>query len=151
MNYKYPPIYKYGLFFIATYMFLKHQQLMTSDKLLVNSIIITLIMAIIDYIIIYNHPSLFKYFSNKQSANTTIENFRDEINNQEIEEIINAYDMSIAKELESDEDEDETVNYRENENMNNYNNMHENFNPTNKHNKANMNRQYFNTSNMTSY
>jgi hypothetical protein len=99
MNYKYPPIYKYGLFFIAIYMFLKHQQLMTPDKLLVNSVVIALMIAIIDYIIIDNHPGIFE----KKQQKSNVENFKEEINDQEIEEIINAYDMSIMQELEDEE------------------------------------------------
>ena len=58
-EYKYPPVYKYGFLLLTIYMLLKHQKLMTQDKLLTNSIIIILIFGVVDYIIIDNHPSFF--------------------------------------------------------------------------------------------
>ena len=59
ITYKYPPIYKYGFLLLVIYMFMKYQKIMTNDKLLINSIIITLIILIVDNIIINNHPMLF--------------------------------------------------------------------------------------------
>ena len=138
MDYKYPPIYKYAVFFIAIYMFLKHQQLMTPDKLLVNSIVMTLIMILIDFVIINNHPNLLENKNNNKQ-----EDFCDDLSGKEIEEIINSYDMSIASDLESDDDDDQNEDARE------YTNKHEAFNPVNRYNKTyNRTRQYFNTNDM---
>jgi len=137
MDYKYPPIYKYAIFFIAIYMFLKHQQVMTLDKLLVNSIVMTLIIILIDFVVINNHPNLLENKNNDKQ-----EDFCDDLSGKEIEEIINSYDMSIAADLESDDEE-------QNEDVQEYSNKHEAFSPVNIYNKAHgRTRQYFNTNDM---
>jgi len=59
IQYKYPPIYKYGFVLLTVYMFLKHQKIMPKEKLLINSILITALFVLVDYIIIENHPKPF--------------------------------------------------------------------------------------------
>lgn len=59
MNYKYSPIYKYVSFLLIIYMFFKHQKIMNKEQLLLNSIIITLIICLLDYMLINNHTYLF--------------------------------------------------------------------------------------------
>jgi hypothetical protein len=72
MKYKYPPIYKYGFLLLVLCMFFKHQQIMSQDKVLTNSIIIVIIFMACDYIIIKNHPHLFnnKIMIQKQQRST---------------------------------------------------------------------------------
>jgi len=60
MKYKYPPVYKYGLLLLTIYMFLKHQKILTSEKILINSVLIILIFFIFDNIIIDQHPNLLE-------------------------------------------------------------------------------------------
>lgn len=89
MNYKYPPIYKYGLLLLTIYMFIKHQKILPPDKILINSIFITLIVFIYDNIIIKNHPSILLDNSNKKRE--YIEDFEEELSEDEINTIINSF------------------------------------------------------------
>lgn len=95
MQYKYPPLYKYGFIFIVIYAFLRHQQIMASDKLLINALLITSFCIFVDYVIIKNHPQLFETKTQKT------EKFKN--SDKEIEDILNAYDASIETELIDDE------------------------------------------------
>lgn len=98
MNYKYPPIYKYGLLLLTIYMFIKHQKIMTSDKILLNSVLITLIMFIFDNIIIYNHPNLLDDSKEKKTradVDDTNEDLENELSDDEINDIIHSYDTDI--------------------------------------------------------
>lgn len=102
MEYKYPPIYKYGFLLLTIYMLMKHQKIMTQDKLLTNSIIITVIVGLIDYIIINNHPFLFAddYVENFEESSGRNYNDYDEFDDLD-HELLEDYDLSIEKELES--------------------------------------------------
>lgn len=97
MNYKYPPIYKYGLLLLTIYMFIKHQKIMTSDKILLNAVLITLIIFIFDNIIIQDHPSLLEDVNLKKNQNNSeeTEDFESELSDDEIDEIINSYNTDI--------------------------------------------------------
>lgn len=108
MNYKYSPIYKYGILFVVIYMFLKYQRIIPNDKLLLNSIVITLIIVMFDYMFIDEHPFIFgedetqeveEHYENENE--NKIET--DETNANDIEEIINSYDSSIEQELYNDQ------------------------------------------------
>ena len=110
MNYKYAPIYKYALFFLIIYMFLKHQYILTPMKILSNAITITLIIMVLDYIIIRNHPSLLENYSDsdhhrshdkkhkkksrhdKKSFDEELEKFTDVMDDDEIDDIIESID-----------------------------------------------------------
>ena len=89
MEYKYPPIYKYGFLLLVIYMFLKYQKIMTPEKLLYNSVFIIIIFGIFDYIIIDNHPYPLETFDDMID-----DEFVD--NDLDIEKIINTIDESIA-------------------------------------------------------
>lgn len=106
MKYKYPSIYKYGLLLLIIYMFFKHQNSMSSDKLLTNSIVITIIVGLIDFIIIKNHPNLLETESQQEKEyQKQIERERREkekrekekeeetLSDEDIDEIINSYDI----------------------------------------------------------
>lgn len=98
MNYKYPPIYKYGLLLLTIYMFIKHQKIMTPDKILLNCVLITLIMFIFDNIIIQNHPNLLEDSKEKKLklvSDDTDEDMENELSDDEINEIIHSYDTDI--------------------------------------------------------
>lgn len=96
MNYKYPPIYKYGLLLLTIYMFIKHQKIMTPDKILLNSVLITLIMFIFDNIIIGDHPNLLEDSKEKKISSDDIDdNLENELSDDEINEIIHSYDTDI--------------------------------------------------------
>lgn len=100
MKYKYPPIYKYGFLLIIIYLLLKHQKIMQQNKLLINSILITLIIGVIDYIIIEDHPmpldNVENDKKNKEDFDVLFEN------DEDMEEIINSYDVSIDESIEND-------------------------------------------------
>ncbi len=76
MNYKYPPIYKYALLFAIIYMFLKYQNMMNGESLIVNTSIIVLFVSMLDYILINKHP---KFFGNTATTKNEddIEQFED--------------------------------------------------------------------------
>ena len=99
MNYKYPPIYKYGLLLLTIYMFIKHQKIMTPDKILLNCVLITLIVFIFDSIIIQNHPNLLEDSKEKkiksESDDTDEYLEENELSDDEINEIIHSYDTDI--------------------------------------------------------
>lgn len=88
MNYKYPPIYKYGLLLILIFMFFKHQKILTPDKILTYSIAITLFVAVLDYILIKDHPYPLESTENDKKKEDFDETFSDD----DIEDIINSYD-----------------------------------------------------------
>jgi hypothetical protein len=100
MNYKYPSIYKYGLLLLVIYMFIKHQKIMSADKMLLNSVIITLLVFILDNIIIKDHPTLLEE-TYKRKSKKSDDDFdeQDDISDDELDEIINSYDVSIDERL----------------------------------------------------
>lgn len=73
MFYKYPPIYKYGCSLIIIFMFFKHQKIMSQEKTLISSILLTLVYAILDYMIIENHPNIF--FVKPEESDESISNY----------------------------------------------------------------------------
>lgn len=87
MEYKYAPIYKYVVLFILIYMFMKHQRIIPQNKILLNSLTITIIFAILDYMIIRNHPQLLntkenKYLDSDEDVDKIMEAF-DSIDSEE--------------------------------------------------------------------
>lgn len=99
MNYKYPPIYKYGLLLLTIYMFIKHQKILTQDKILLNSVLITLIIFVFDNIIIKNHPTLLENSKEQKHTDfdeeTTYDDFENELSDDEINEIRDSYDIDM--------------------------------------------------------
>ena len=60
MEYRYPPLYKYIAFFIILFLFLRHYKQITQDKYLIISILITLLVVLLDYMLIFDHPSILQ-------------------------------------------------------------------------------------------
>lgn len=56
MKYKYPPLYKYIAYFVIIYMFFRHQKILPKDKMLVNSLVLSIIVITLDYLFIERHP-----------------------------------------------------------------------------------------------
>lgn len=96
MQYKYAPIYKYGFLLLTIYTFIKHQKIMTQDKLLLNSVIITIIIGLVDFIIINNHPALFSDEHNENFSKSSENNVTDTDTDD-----LDDFDLSIDKEIES--------------------------------------------------
>jgi hypothetical protein len=94
MKYKYSPIYKYAFILLAIYMFFKHQNIMSSDKLIIHSIIIVAIIIMTDYIIIKNHPSIIDV-TNYKIVSDNEEFFDDIALDDDFDEIIDSYDNDI--------------------------------------------------------
>ena len=95
MNYKCPPIYKYGFFLVVVYMYFKHQ-CAPSELLLSNAIILTLIMIMLDYIIVRDMPTMFEYKikeNNKKSEKDV------KLSDEDINEIINSVE---SKDIDED-------------------------------------------------
>ena len=70
MEYKYHPIYKYVVFFILTYMYLRYENLMKHDVLLLTSVIITVFAMIIDHMFIHNHLTIIQPLSDQYFDST---------------------------------------------------------------------------------
>ena len=59
MEYKYPPVYKYALILVVTFVFFSHYKSITVDKYLAIALALTLIVLSFDYVLINNHTPLF--------------------------------------------------------------------------------------------
>ncbi len=91
MKYKYPSLYKYCLLLLTIFLFLKHQKIIHPDKLLINSLIITVIVGVFDYVLIDDHPTLFQNASS-HNINSKIEKFEELFGDiDDIETIDNEY------------------------------------------------------------
>lgn len=130
MSYKYPPIYKYALLLLVIFLFFKHQKIMSQDKILLNSVIITLIVTLFDYVLIKNHPGLFDNPENKE-----IKNYNDG-NEKEMEDFTD--DINIDDLFE----DDTNVSSR----LKNHSNKQ--FNQNNKLGTRHTNKQYYSTNDM---
>lgn len=113
MNYKYPPICKYGLLLILIFLFIKHQHIMIDEKILFNSISIVLIFIAIDYIIIKNHEPILGVSDNDPNKNKhTLEPFSisdddvdvDSILDDELDKLDQKINKYIEKEKQSSDD-----------------------------------------------
>lgn len=85
MKYKYSPLIKYFLLLIIIMMFMKHQEIMTTYKLITNSLLITMIIITFDYIIIDEHP----FITDGIMTNDIIK-----ISDTDIDDIIDMYEES---------------------------------------------------------
>lgn len=119
MTYKYPPIYKYGFLLLVVYMLMKHQKIMSQDKLLTNTIIITLIVGFVDFVIINNHPFLFN--DNSESFEDSDVEYSDDFDDYD-DDNFDDYDLSIEKEIESLNSKHSGDNHNNKYNGNNSNN-----------------------------
>lgn len=64
---------------------MKHQEIMPTNKLLINSAIIMLMVGVIDYMIIRNHPSIVENKTEKEDIDDLIEAF-DSLDEDDLEE-----------------------------------------------------------------
>lgn len=60
MDYKYHPIIKHLTYFILCYLFLRHQNLMSNQILIINTVILTLFIIVLDHVFINGHISPFE-------------------------------------------------------------------------------------------
>lgn len=58
MNYIYPPLYKYIAFIIIFFMFMRYYKVITQSNYLIVALVATIILILLDYFLIYNHPNL---------------------------------------------------------------------------------------------
>ncbi len=58
MNYSYPPLYKYIIFILIFFMFMKYYRAITQQYYLFVAVFATLLMIFLDYLLIENHPNL---------------------------------------------------------------------------------------------
>jgi hypothetical protein len=58
MEYRYPPLYKYIAFFVIFYLFIRHYKQLTQDKYLIIAVFATLLIALLDYMLIFDHPNI---------------------------------------------------------------------------------------------
>jgi hypothetical protein len=86
MEYKYHPIFKYLAFFIIAYMFLRHQKIMPNDLLLLNTLIITIFLIILDYGFIHNHLTLVQPLSDQFFDSTNLKDIEKELDKEVIKE-----------------------------------------------------------------
>ena len=92
MEYKYHPIYKYLVYLIISYTFLRHQNLMANDKLLINTVLLTVFVIIVDHMFIHNHITLNQSLAEQHIDNTDIK-----IMEQQLEDEIRKEDKIIEK------------------------------------------------------
>ena len=92
MEYKYHPIYKYLVYLIISYTFLRHQNLMPNDKLLVNTILLTVFVIIVDHMFVHNHITLNQSLADQHIDNTDIK-----IMEKQLEDEIRKEDKMIEK------------------------------------------------------
>jgi hypothetical protein len=86
MEYKYHPTFKHLAYFVIIYMFLRHQKLMPNDILLINSVILTLFLIILDHMLISGHISPFESLSEQYFDENEIIDLQKEIEKEEKEE-----------------------------------------------------------------
>ncbi len=89
MIYKYPPLYKYVIYFVLIYLFVKHQNIVPSNILLLNSSFCLIVIIMLDNILIKDHTSLlgnnFKIIIQKDKSDD-IEELEDDEEEEEKEE-----------------------------------------------------------------
>lgn len=79
MEYRYPPLYKYIAFFIILFLFLRHYKHLSQDKYLIVSILVTLLVVLLDYMLIFDHPNILQV---KESFDTDdLDDILDDIKN----------------------------------------------------------------------
>ena len=67
MEYRYSPLYKYLAFLIILFLFLRQYKQISQDKYLIIAILITLLVILLDYMLIFDHPTILY---TKDSFNT---------------------------------------------------------------------------------
>ena len=58
MEYRYPPLYKYIIIFVIVFLFLRYYNYITPDKYLWIALFVTILIILLDYMIISDHPNV---------------------------------------------------------------------------------------------
>ncbi len=82
MEYKYHPIYKYVVFFVLTYMYLRHENLMKHDVLLLTTLIVTAFAMIVDHMFIHNHLTIIQPLSDQYFDSTDMKLIEKELDKE---------------------------------------------------------------------
>jgi len=83
MEYKYHPVIKHLTYFILCYLFLRHQNLMVNQILIINTVILTLFIIILDHIFIEGHITPFESLNYEYLDNVEIEKLEKELKKEE--------------------------------------------------------------------
>jgi serine/threonine protein kinase len=124
MEYQYYPIIKHITYFILIYLFLRHQKIMANDILLINSVILTLFMIIVDHMFINNHPSPFDK-SDDYIDEDEVKKIKKKIKKEKKKNKQKKSDNKLINELSSKEEIDKHINRILDEDENKQNNSHE--------------------------
>lgn len=81
-EYKCLPIYKYLIFLLLLYMFIKHQNIISDTQLLTNALMAVTFIILLDNIIIEDHPAIV---SLDMDDDETVEKFNEEENTEKSE------------------------------------------------------------------
>lgn len=76
-EYKCLPIYKYLIFLLLMYMFIKHQNIMSDTQLLTNALIVVTFIILLDNIMIEDHPAIIS-LDFETDDDEKVEKFNDE-------------------------------------------------------------------------
>jgi hypothetical protein len=122
MEYKYHPVFKHITYFIISYMFLRHQKLMNNELLLVNAIILTLFLIILDHLFISGHitpfePLTYEYINEKELKKLEKEIKKEKKKEKKLKK------KNKKKNIDSIENTVELQNYHDNNIMNELNHI----------------------------
>lgn len=120
MEYKYHPAFKHIIYFIISYMFLRHQKLMNNELLLMNTIILTLFIIILDHLFISGHITPFEPLTYEYINEKEIKKLEKEIKKEEKKE---KKKKKINKNIDSIENTVELQNYHNENIMNELNHI----------------------------
>lgn len=85
MEYKYHPAFKHLTFFVITYLFLRHQCILSNEVLFINSIIITVFLIILDHLFIHNHLTPLQSLSDQYFDDVDIVQLEKELEEEDTE------------------------------------------------------------------
>lgn len=108
MEYKYHPAFKHLAFFIISYMFLRHQKITNNELLIINSIILTLFMIVLDHMFISGHITPFEPLKYEYIDENEIIDLKKEIKKEEKKK-----KKAERKEKKNRDDIEETVKLQE--------------------------------------
>jgi len=125
MEYKYHPAFKHITYFIISYMFLRHQKLMNNELLLVNAIILTLFLIILDHLFISGHITPFEPLTYEYINEEELKKLEKEIKKEEKKEKkkLKKKNKNKKKNIDSIENTVELQNYHDNHTMNELNHI----------------------------
>ena len=110
MEYKYHPIIKHVTYFILIYLFLRHQKLMPNDILLINTVILTLFVIILDQLFIDNHPTPFDSITDDYIDEEEVKKIKKKLKKEKKKNKQKKTDNELISELSSKEEIDKHIN-----------------------------------------